>query len=168
MLGVKSTAAEILGRGPPAGDRRSSASGAGPVPTARAPLPAPGTGMLCPHRCARWAWGEGLRVGDTVALLTRDSIRIAPLRLGLDCVGIRVVSLDADRRDAALAASLAASRATLLIADTVLAAAYAGVVGRLETCPVVWWNGPGADFARLDLALAEQDGSPLRADEIRS
>ena len=98
----------------------------------------------------------------------RDSIGAAPLRLGLDRIGIRVVSLDADRRDAALAAGLTASRAALLIADTALAPAYAGVVGRLETHPVVWWNGPGADFARLDLALAEQDGSPLRAEEIRS
>lgn len=162
MLGVNPSAAEIPTFGPPAGDRRLSAHGT-KVPLAESAEPA-----LCLHRCARWARGEGLGAGDTVALLIRDSIRIAPLRLGLDRIGIRVVSLDADQRDAALAASLAASRAALLIADTALAAAYAGVLGRLEAYPVVWWNGPGADFARLDLALAEQDGSPLRAQEIRS
>lgn len=168
MLGVNPSSAEIPGFVPVAGDRRFPNSGAGPLPGARAPFPASVEPASCPHRCARWARGEGLGTGDTVALLTRDAIRSAPLRLGLDRIGIRVVALDADRRDAALAAGLAASRATLLIADTALAAAYAGIMGRLETYPTVWWNGPGADFASLDLALAEQDGSPLRADEMRS
>ncbi|MBE7245258.1 MAG: AMP-dependent synthetase, partial [Actinomycetospora chiangmaiensis] len=31
----------------------------------------------------------------------------------------------------------------------------AGLMGRLSAYPPVWWNGPGADFASLDLALAE-------------
>lgn len=167
MLSVNPSAAEVSAFGSPAGERRFTGAAAGPAPGARAPLAGSADLALCPHRCARWALGEGLGAGDTVALLMRDSIRAAPLRLGLDRVGIRVVALDAGRRDAALAASLAAARAALLIADTALAAAYAGVLGRLETYPALWWNGPGADFARLDLALAEQDGSPLRAEEIR-
>lgn len=158
MLGVNSPFAEIPAVAPAAGDRRH--------PAARGPVPAAARPEICPNRCARWARGEGLGAGVTVALLTRDSIRAAPLRLGLDRVGVRVVSLDADLRGAALAAGLIASGATLVIADTALAEAYAGVVGRLEICPAVWWNGPGADFARLDLALAEQDGSPLAAHEM--
>ncbi len=167
MLGLNSSTAEIQPAGLPALDRRFPVGGFGPVPNARTPLSALAEPGLCPNRCARWALGEGLRAGDAVALLTRDSIRIAPLRHGLDLIGIRVVSLDADQREAALAASLSASRATLLIADTALAAAYAGVMGRLAAYPVVWWNGPGADFSRFDLALAELDGAPLRAGELR-
>lgn len=168
MLGVNPSSAEIPAFAPVAGDRRPSAAGAGLTTGARGPLLESADPALCPNRCARWARGEGLGAGDTVALLTRDTIRAAPLMRGLDGIGIRVVVLDADRRDAALAASLAASRATLLIADTALGAAYAGVMGRLATYPALWWNGPGADFARLDLALAEQDGAPLRVDEVRS
>ena len=60
------------------------------------------------------------------------------------------------RRGQTLADSLARSEAALVIVDTALAGAYAGVMGRLASYPAVWWNGPGADFASLDLALAEQ------------
>lgn len=150
--------------GPRAGDRHPSTAGA--APAIRISTPAAGDAEMCPNRCARWALGQGLRAGDAVALLTRDPIRAAPLRRGLDRVGIRVVSLDADLRDAALAAKLAASDAALVIADTVLADAYAGVMGRLARYPAVWWNGCGADLARLDLALAEEDGSALGSDEV--
>ena len=168
MLGVNPPAAEIPIYGPPAGNRRFSAPGSGPASIARTTPPARAEPGLCPNRCARWARGEGLGAGDTVALLTRDSIRNAPLRRGLDLIGIRVVTLDADQRDAMLAASVSTSGAKMLIADPALASAYAGIMGRLAVYPVVWWNGPGADFCRLDLALAELDGAPLRADEFRS
>ncbi|SDM41216.1 hypothetical protein SAMN05216360_10223 [Methylobacterium phyllostachyos] len=107
---------------------------------------------VCPHRVARWAWGEGLRAGDTVALLVQDLGQAEAMRLGLARIGLRVACL-AGRGGDALAEGLAG--AALVIADTPLADAYAEVMGRLGTYPALWWNGPGADFASLDLALAE-------------
>ena len=111
---------------------------------------------ICSHRVARWACGEGLGAGTAVALLVRDVGQSEAIRLGLTRLGLRVDCLDGDRCGAGLADSLARSGATVVIADTALAEAYAGVMGRLVTYPAVWWNGPGADFASLDLALAEQ------------
>ncbi|MCJ2124154.1 AMP-dependent synthetase [Methylobacterium sp. J-077] len=111
---------------------------------------------ICPNRVAHWAYGEGLRAGETVALLVRDLGQAEAIRLGLARIGIHVTGLDGSRRGEALADSLALSGATLVIVDTALADAYAGVMGRLASYPTVWWNGPGADFASLDLALAEQ------------
>ncbi|MBE7247158.1 MAG: AMP-dependent synthetase [Actinomycetospora chiangmaiensis] len=112
---------------------------------------------ICSHRVARWACGEGLEAGTAVALLVRDLGQAEAIRLGLTRVGLRVACLDGDGRGAGLADSLARSGATVVIADTALAEAYAGLMGRLASYPAVWWNGPGADFASLDLALAEQD-----------
>jgi hypothetical protein len=110
---------------------------------------------ICPHRVSRWACGEGLGAGETVALLVQDLAQTEAMRLGLVRLGIRVVCLDTARRGADLAASLSLSRAALVVVDTVLAPVYAGLMGRIATCPPVWWNGPGADFASLDGALAE-------------
>lgn len=127
--------------------------GRGPsdAPTRRADPAATGA-PICPHRFARWAWGEGLRAGDAVALLVRDLGQAEAMRLGLSRLGVRAICLDG-RSGAALAEGLAG--ATLVIADTHRAEAYAEVMGRLATYPALWWNGPGADFASLDLALDE-------------
>ncbi|MCJ2073881.1 AMP-dependent synthetase [Methylobacterium sp. J-030] len=114
--------------------------------------PAAAGAPICPHRFARWAWGEGLRAGDAVALLVQDLGQAEAMRLGLSRLGLRVICL-AGRRGTALAEGL--SGAALVIADAHLAEAYAAVMGRLAIYPALWWNGPGADFASLDLALSE-------------
>lgn len=112
---------------------------------------------ICPHRVARWACGEGLGAGASAALLVRDLGQAEAIRLGLTRLGLRVSCLNGDRSAEVLADNLTQSRATVAIVDTALADAYAGVMGRLVRYPAVWWNGPGADFASLDRALAEQD-----------
>ena len=119
--------------------------------------PATAAPVICSHRVARWACGEDLGAGTTVALLVRDVGQSEAIRLGLTRVGARVACLEGDRPGAGLADSLAQSGATLVIVDTALADAYAGIMGQLVSYPAVWWNGPGADFASLDLALAEQN-----------
>lgn len=128
-----------------------AAEGRFPGIGARRTDPAPSV-TICPHRMARWAWGEGLQAGETVALLVQDLGQAEAMRLGLTRIGLRVTCL-AGRGGEALAEGLAG--AALVIADTHLADTYAAVMGRLATCPTLWWNGPGADFASLDLALAE-------------
>jgi hypothetical protein len=77
------------------------------------------------------------------------------MRLGLTRLGLRVTCLDGSRLGDAPTDSLSLSGAALVIVDTALAQAYAGLMGQLSAYPPVWWNGPGADFASLDLALAE-------------
>lgn len=153
MFGVNSTVADIPVPTPaPRDPDRRLRSGLGlTVGDRRA------ASTICPNRVAHWAFGEGLRAGETVALLVRDLGQAEAMRLGLARIGVHVVALDGSRRSEALADSLALAGATLVIIDTALADAYAGVMGRLPSYPSVWWNGPGADFASLDLALAEQD-----------
>ncbi|SFM27998.1 AMP-binding protein [Methylobacterium pseudosasicola] len=152
MFGVNSTVTDIPAPNPAPGQRdpgRRFRSGLAAGDRRAAPA-------ICPNRIAHWAFGEGLRPGETVALLVRDLAQAEAMRLGLARIGVRVVALDGRSRGEALADSLALSKATLAIVDTALAEAYAGVLGRLASYPSVWWNGPGADFASLDLALAEQ------------
>lgn len=145
MLGFETTVA------PPPAPR--SAIGHVPVGLAARRIdPAAAGSPVCPHRVARWAWGEGLRSGDAVALLVQDLGQAEAMRLGLSRLGLHVTCL-AGRRGAALAEGL--SGIALVVADTALAETYADVLGRLATYPALWWNGPGADFASLDLALAE-------------
>jgi hypothetical protein len=152
MYGVKSSAEAFPARVPRDIDHRGRGAGAGPDRRTYPSLVAP---AICSRRVARWACGEGLVAGDTVALLVRDLGQAEAIRLGLTRLGLRVVCLDGDRSGDALADRLMRSGAALIIVDTDLADAYAGVMGRLSHYPAVWWNGPGADFASLDLALAE-------------
>jgi len=145
MFGLESTVAPFSAPAPRASEGRMSATSARRTEPAHA-------AAVCPHRVARWAWGEGLRAGDAVALLVQDFGQAEAMRLGLSRLGLHVIGL-AGRRGHGLAEGLAG--AALVIADTHLADAYAAVMGRLATYPALWWNGPGADFASLDLALAE-------------
>ncbi|MBP1178921.1 AMP-dependent synthetase [Methylobacterium sp. PvR107] len=153
MFGVNSSAASLPVLAPQDPARAFRTGPAGPAAADRRGAEA--APAICPHRVARWAIGEGLRAGDTVALLVQDLGQAEAMRLGLARLGLRVVCLDGTGLGDALADSLSLSGAALVIVDTTLAQAYAGLMGRLSAYPPVWWNGPGADFASLDLALAE-------------
>ncbi|MDP4023165.1 AMP-dependent synthetase [Methylobacterium sp. NEAU 140] len=130
---------------------------AAPLRPAAAPRALPRTipAAFDPRACAAWAAVEGLAPGDAVALMMREPAEAASLGLGLARAGVRATSLDPGLRGAALASALTATGAGLAVVDSALAEAYAGVMGRLDAYPAVWWNGPGADFCRLDRALAE-------------
>ncbi len=155
MYGVHSPAASIPLPARDA-DRRARPGAQGIANAERRVGPAVPVAAICPHRFSRWAWGEGLRAGQTVALMVQDLGQAEAMRLGLTRLGLRVVCLDCAGRDRALADSLSEAGAVLVVVDTALADAYAGVMGRLDAYPTLWWNGPGADYASLDLALAEQ------------
>ncbi|KAA0124418.1 AMP-dependent synthetase [Methylobacterium sp. P1-11] len=155
MFGVHSPAASIPVPARDTDHQRVRAGASGAASTDRRTAPAI-SATICPHRFSRWAWGEGLRAGEAVALLVQDLGQAEAMRLGLTRLGLRVVSLDCAGREQALADALAQSAAVLVVVDTALADVYAGVMGRLCDYPALWWNGPGADFASLNLALAEQ------------
>jgi acyl-CoA synthetase (AMP-forming)/AMP-acid ligase II len=152
MYGVKSSAEAFPARVLRDIDHRGRSAGAG---ADRRTYPSVAAPAICSRRVAHWACGEGLVAGDTVALFVRDLGQAEAIRLGLTRLGLRVACLDGDRGSDALADRLSRSGAVLIVVDTELADAYAGIMGRLANYPAVWWNGPGADFASLDFALAE-------------
>lgn len=112
------------------------------------------------HRYARWALHAELGAGDVVALLMRNQPDVLAIWQGLGAVGVTVMPLDLTLRGPALARSLNAINPRHLFVDAGLAETLCGVQGLLSVEPTVWWHG-GADFARIDLEIAEYDGSPL-------
>lgn len=101
----------------------------------------------------RWARAEGIGLGDTAVLMVANPLEAAALRQGLAWVGARTRDIDRSLGGEVLAQALAG--ATVAIVDTDLAADYARALGHLDRLPPVWWNGAGADFARLDTALLD-------------
>lgn len=129
-------------------------------PVRPAPLSNTGQGgsAIAPGLCMKWARAEGIGLGDTAVLMMTSSREAAAMRQGLAWVGARTRDLDPSLDADSLAGVL--SGATVAIIDTVLAGDYARALGRLDRLPPVWWNGAGADFARLDeafLDFAEDD-----------
>lgn len=106
-----------------------------------------------PAACARWAQMEGIGFGDTAVLMLSDPLEAAALRQGLAWVGTRTRDLDPGLAGHEIA--LALSNAAVAVVDSASAPAYARALGGLDRLPPVWWNGPGADFARIDHALAD-------------
>lgn len=140
MLGARHTAPPI--QDPPARPR--------PVPQgSNSAISSP----IAPGPCARWARTEGIGLGDTAILLVADPLEAAALRQGFAWVGAR--SRDLDPAIGARDLAHALTGAAVAIVDTRLAANYARALEHLDRLPAVWWNGAGADFARLDLALVE-------------
>lgn len=114
---------------------------------------------FAPGICARWAQTEGIGFGDIAVLMVADPQQSAALRQGFAWVGARTKDLDPSLGEHEMA--LALSNAAIAIVDSALAASYARALGRLDRLPAVWWNGPGADFARVDEALAEHAASAM-------
>ena len=124
-------------------------------------VPGDARSAITPGLCMRWARAEGIGLGDTAALMVANALEAAALRQGLAWVGARTRDLAPDLDGDDLAAALRG--ATVAIVDTALAADYARALGRLDRLPPVWWNGAGADFARLDLALLDYTETDLPA-----
>ncbi|GJD36972.1 AMP-dependent synthetase [Methylobacterium aerolatum] len=132
---------------------RNAAEFPAPVPSQDRREVAPAPSAIAPGLCMKWARAEGIGLGDTAVLMVANPLESAALRQGLAWVGARTrdlaPGLDADTLAAAL------KGATVAIVDAALADDYARALGLIERLPPVWWNGEGADFARLDHALAE-------------
>lgn len=134
-----------------------------PVPLRPVPE-AEHTSPFVPGVCAKWARDEGISFGDMAVLMVADPLEAAALRQGFAWVGARTKDLDPGIDVPELA--LVLSGASIAIIDSASAPTYARALGRLDRLPPVWWNGPGADFARLDLALAEAAEPGLRSPSL--
>jgi len=118
-------------------------------------------------RYARWAVSQGLRGGDTVALLMPSGVHYMPLWLGLTRAGVCVALLNTQLRGEVLAHCIRIVAPRLVIVGSELSDAVPGVRPLLDTS-VAWWAfGSGSqDLPRVDLAAAGLPTAPVSADEI--
>ena len=118
-------------------------------------------------RYARWAVSQGLRSGDTVAVLMPSSVHYLPLWLGLTRARVCVALLNTQLRGAALAHCIRIVAPRLVIVGSDLSDIVSGLRPLLETS-VAWWAFGGGSQAlpRVDLAAAELPSFPVSPDEL--
>jgi fatty-acyl-CoA synthase len=118
------------------------------------------------RRYARWALAQGLRKGETVALMAHNHPGYMAAWLGLSSVGVVVALINPNLRGEALAHSLAAAAPRRLIATDELAQTAHEAAARLPQPPEVWLLGPGEGL-RIEPALAGLPDEPLTPQERR-
>ncbi len=117
------------------------------------------------NRYARWALGQGLARGDTVALLMTNRPDYLAIWLGLTRVGVRVGLINTNLRDRSLAHCIAVAAPRVLIAETDLTEAVASAWSHLAIRPEIVWQGLGADGPTLAEAAAGLSETPLQEGE---
>ena len=115
------------------------------------------------NRYAHWAKGQGLRRGQTVALLMPNRIDYLAVWYGLSKVGVATALINNTLMGAPLAHCLNISGATLVIVDGETSAAYEAVKPNLERHTIEWTLGEAHGDQR-DLAKALKSSSQLRPD----
>jgi len=115
------------------------------------------------NRYAHWAKGQGLRRGQTVALLMPNRIDYLAVWYGLSKVGVATALINNSLMGAPLAHCLNISGATLVIVDAETAPAYEAVKASLERHTIEWTLGEAHGDQR-DLAKALKSSSQLRPD----
>ena len=115
------------------------------------------------NRYAHWAKGQGLRRGQTVALLMPNRIDYLAVWYGLSKVGVATALINNSLMGAPLAHCLNISGATLVIVDGETSAAYEAVKAQLERHTIEWTLGEAHGDQR-DLAKALKSSSQLRPD----
>jgi fatty-acyl-CoA synthase len=118
------------------------------------------------RRYARWALAQGLRKGETVALIAHNHPGYMAAWLGLTSVGVVVALVNTNLRGEALAHCLASASPRLLIAADEFAASAREAAAGLPEAPQVWLLGSGAGH-RIDDALSTLPSDPLAPDERR-
>ena len=115
------------------------------------------------NRYAHWAKGQGLRRGQTVALLMPNRIDYLAVWYGLSKVGVATALINNTLMGAPLAHCLNISGATLVIVDADTSAAYEAVKESLERHTIEWTLGEAHGDQR-DLSKALKSSSQLRPD----
>lgn len=114
------------------------------------------------NRIARWALGEHIRHGETVALLMENRPEFLITWLGLAKIGAVSALLNTSQSGEALAHSLDVSRARHLILGAELAAALKGAAASLKH-PIKAWSlgGHVPDTEDLDVRLGAIQDHPI-------
>jgi fatty-acyl-CoA synthase len=119
------------------------------------------------RRYARWAVSQGLRSGDTVALLMPSSVHYMPLWLGLTRARVCVALLNTQLRGEALAHCIRIVAPRLVIVGSDLSDIVSGLRPLLETSAAWWAFGGGSQaLPRVDLAAADLPSFPVSPDEL--
>jgi fatty-acyl-CoA synthase len=119
------------------------------------------------NRYARWAVAEGLRRGDTVALLMPNCVHYMPLWLGLTRAGVCVALLNTQLRGEVLAHCIRIVAPRLVIVGSELCDAVPEARSRVDST-VAWWafGGGAHELPRVDLAAAGLPAFAAGAEEI--
>jgi fatty-acyl-CoA synthase len=114
------------------------------------------------NRYARWAQGEGVARGATVALLMENRPEYLMAWLGLLKLGAVAALINTNLRGAPLVHSIAISGARHVILGAELGAAYAEAAAGFDLAPTAWATGGPVPGAReLDGVLASLSGAAL-------
>ena len=120
-------------------------------------------------RYARWAIGEGMVKGDTVALLMPNCPDYMAIWLGITVVGGTVALLNTQLRGPSLVhcIDVVAPRHIIVAAD--LREAFDGARAHLTSQPIVWTHGAadGSEAPKIEQAIARYPAGILSADERR-
>ena len=114
------------------------------------------------NRIARWAEAQGIKRGETVALLMENRPEYLMVWIGLIKVGVVAALINTNLRGAALAHSIAISGARHAIVGAELGETYVEAEAQLDRKPVVWAAGGAFSGAHeLDGALASLSPGPI-------
>jgi fatty-acyl-CoA synthase len=119
------------------------------------------------NRYARWAMFEGVRIGDVVGLLMRNSPEYLAVWLGITRVGGVVALLNTNLVGASLAHCINAVSPKHMIVDPALLSAYRSAEDHpLPRCKL-WILGGAQSGGHMDAAIHRYPGSRLREWERR-
>ncbi|MGZ8371014.1 MAG: AMP-binding protein, partial [Caulobacteraceae bacterium] len=113
------------------------------------------------NRYAHWARAQGLKRGDTVAIMLPNRIDYAPIWYGLSKVGVAAALINNHLRGAPLAHCLTAANARHVIVDATTADGLAAAVAGDAKKAVVWNLSPARGQER-DLPTALKSASGVR------
>ena len=120
------------------------------------------------NRCAHWAFGEGLRRGDTVAVILPNRLEYLPLWYGLTKVGVAAALINNQLAGPALAHCLNIAGAGHCIVDAQTGGALEGARALIDRPMRAWTlsdpRGDQAGFAKaLEGLSGERPDSSARA-----
>ena len=117
------------------------------------------------NRYARWALSLGIESGDTVCLLMPNRPEYIAAWLGITSVGGVVALINTRLVGTSLAhcINIACARHVIVAAD--IADIFQTAASHLDSSPQVWFHGGEGHRPRIDIALDQIDGSPLRQAE---
>ncbi len=121
------------------------------------------------NQYARWALDQNLAKGDVVCLLMSNRPEYLAIWLGITSVGVVVSLLNTNLGGSSLAHCIRAAAPKCVIASAEFVPALASSLPLLDASPAVWIDGAhDAEFAAINLEIAQYSGDPLSTDERRA
>jgi fatty-acyl-CoA synthase len=120
------------------------------------------------NQYARWALDRGLAKGEVVCLLMTNRPEYLAIWLGITSVGVVVSLLNTNLSGLSLAHCIRAAAPRHIVASAEFVVTLVSALPLLESSPAVSVHGVhDADFARIDLDIAQYSGDPLSKNECR-